>query len=121
LKIDLKNTSDDALPVYLNSISFKQSHILSDVRLALGYTAFAICAATFYWDYKLGFESTKIYTAFAVALYTCINGALTFWIWGVEKGKVYIGTNKEGHKVCLQFHTRIGRDETAGGEASLPK
>jgi hypothetical protein len=95
---DLKNTSDDALPNYLNSLGFKQSHFISDVRLVLGYAAFAVCAATFYWDYKLGFEDTKYYTAAAVAIYTCINGALTFWIWGVEKGKVYVGT-KGGQKV----------------------
>jgi signal peptidase complex subunit 2 len=96
---DLKNTSDDALPTYLNSIGFTQSHTLTDVRLGLGYTAFAICAATFYWDYKLGFDKTKFYTAAAVALYALLNGALTFWIWGVEKGKVYVGESKDGKKV----------------------
>lgn len=71
------------------------------MRLVLGYTAFAVCAATFYWDYKLGFEDTKYYTAAAVALYTCINGALTFWIWAVEKGIVYVGTSKDGRKVRM--------------------
>lgn len=95
---DLKNTTDDALPIYLNSIGFKQSHTLSDTRLAIGYSAFIICAATFYWDYKIGFEETKYYTAAAVAVYTILNGALTFWIWGVEKGTVYVGT-KGGRKV----------------------
>jgi len=96
---DLKNTSDDAVPTYLNSLKFKQSHLLSDVRLALGYTAFAICAATFAWDYKLGFESTKLYTTIAVVLYSIINGFLTFWIWGVEKGAIYIGTSPSGEKI----------------------
>ena len=96
---DLKNTSDDAIPTYLNSLQFKQSHTLSDIRLALGYTAFAICAATFYWDYKFGFESTKLYTAIAVALYTVLNSFLTFWVWGVEKGSIYIGTAPSGEKI----------------------
>jgi signal peptidase complex subunit 2 len=64
----------------------------------LGYLAFAISAATFYWDYKLGFESTKYYTTAAVAIYACLNGALTFWIWGVEKGKIYVGTSPSGDK-----------------------
>ncbi len=36
---DLKNTSDDAIPNYLNSLKIKQSHYLTDVRLALGYSA----------------------------------------------------------------------------------
>ncbi|KAL2070638.1 hypothetical protein VTL71DRAFT_13664 [Oculimacula yallundae] len=103
---DLKNTSDDAIPAYLNSLSFTQSHTLTDTRLALGYSAFAICAATFYWDYKLGFESTKNYTAVAVAIYTLLNGILTFWIWGVEKGTVYIGTNKNGDKIQIASKTQ---------------
>ncbi len=103
--IDLKNTSDDAIPAYLNSLSFTQSHTLTDVRLALGYTAFAICAATFYWDYTFGFESTKLYTTVAVAIYTILNGALTYWIWGVEKGTVYVGTNKEGTRISVSTKT----------------
>jgi hypothetical protein len=100
---DLKNTSDDAIPNYLNSLSFKQSHTLGDVRLALGYSAFAICAACFCWDYKLGFEDTKYYSAAAVALYTLLNGALTLWVWLVEGGTVYVGTSKAGDKVSYPF------------------
>jgi signal peptidase complex subunit 2 len=105
LFIDLKNTSDDAIPAYLNSLKFTQSHTLSDTRLAIGYSAFVICAATFYWDYKLGFESTKHYTTIAVALYALLNGILTFWIWGVEKGSVYVGTNKAGERIEVSSKT----------------
>ena len=100
--LDLKNTSDDAIPNYLNSLKFKQDHSLIDTRLALGYSAFAVAAACFLWDYKLGFESTKWYTAAAVALYSLINGALTIWISFVEKGTVYQGTAPDGTKVSRQ-------------------
>ncbi|KFY27632.1 hypothetical protein V493_03382 [Pseudogymnoascus sp. VKM F-4281 (FW-2241)] len=103
---DLKNTSDDAIPNYLNSLSFKQSHTLGDVRLALGYSAFAICAACFYWDYQLGFDSTKYYTAAAVTLYTLLNGALTLWVWLVEGGTVYVGTSKTGDKISISTSTK---------------
>ncbi|OBT47799.1 hypothetical protein VE00_01558 [Pseudogymnoascus sp. WSF 3629] len=103
---DLKNTSDDAIPNYLNSLSFKQSHTLGDVRLALGYSAFAICAACFCWDYKLGFEDTKYYSAAAVALYTLLNGALTLWVWLVEGGTVYVGTSKAGDKITISTSTK---------------
>ncbi|KAK4127188.1 hypothetical protein N657DRAFT_611577 [Parathielavia appendiculata] len=89
---DLKNTSDDAIPNYLNSLGFTQSHRLTDVRLALGYTAFALAAACFAWDYKFGFDSTKHLTAAAVALYTLLNGLLTLWVCYVERGTVYVGT-----------------------------
>ena len=95
----MKHTSDDAIPNYLNSLKFKQINTLTDVRLALGYGAFAISAACFAWDYKFGFESTKLYTAIAVALYTILNSALTLWIWLVEKNTVYEGVAPSGEKV----------------------
>ncbi|KAL6414651.1 signal peptidase [Ilyonectria robusta] len=96
---DLKNTSDDAIPNYLNSLKFKQSHFLTDVRLALGYSAFALAAACFLWDYKLGFQNTKHFTAAAVAVYTLINTALTLWITVREKGIVYEGAAPSGESV----------------------
>lgn len=94
--VDLKNTTDDAIPNYLNSLSFRQSHTLSDVRLTLGYLALATAAACFAWDYKLGFEATKLPTAAAVALYAVLNTALTAWIFLVERGAVYVGTSPDG-------------------------
>ncbi|KAF2964662.1 hypothetical protein GQX73_g8912 [Xylaria multiplex] len=98
---NLKHTSDDAIPNYLNSLKFTQDHSLIDTRLALGYGAFAIAAACFLWDYKLGFESTKWFTAAAVALYSLVNGALTLWIAYVEKGTVYQGKAADGTKLTL--------------------
>ncbi len=95
---DLKNTTDDALPNYLTSLKFKQSHTLTDVRLALGYTAVAIAAVTFYFDYRLGWDKTKGWTLWAVVVYFLLNSALTFWIWGVEKGNVFVG-EKNGAQV----------------------
>ena len=88
---DLKNTTDDALPNYLTSLKFKQSHFLTDVRLALGYSAVVVAAITFYFDYKLGWDKTKDQTYWAVITYFILNGALTVWIWGIEKGKIFTG------------------------------
>ena len=90
-RTDLKNTTDDALPNYLTSLKFTQSHLLTDVRLALGYSAVIVAAITFYADYKFGWDNTKYWTFWAVLVYFTLNGALTFWIWGVEKGKVFTG------------------------------
>ncbi|KAL8849897.1 MAG: hypothetical protein Q9221_005163 [Calogaya cf. arnoldii] len=88
---DLKNTTDDALPNYLTSLKFQQSHFIADVRLALGYSAVVIAGITFYADYKLGWDATKYWTFWAVIAYFILNGALTYWIWGVEKGKIFTG------------------------------
>lgn len=95
-QIDLKNTTDDALPNYLTSLKFKQSHFITDVRLSLGYTAVVIAAITFGLDYKLGWDKTKDLTLWAVVIYFILNGALTYWIWGVEKGKIFTGENEHG-------------------------
>ncbi|KAG5990527.1 hypothetical protein E4U54_004088 [Claviceps lovelessii] len=103
---ELKNTSDDALPNYLNSLKFKQSHFLTDVRLVLGWGAFAIAAACFGWDYKFGFENTKYYTAAAVLIYTLLNGFLTFWMSSVEKGTVYQGKSPSGETVTIRTKTK---------------
>lgn len=50
-----------------------------------------IAAVTFYADHKLGWDATKAATLWAVAAYFAINTALTVWIWGVERGKVFVG------------------------------
>ena len=89
--LDLKNTTDDALPNYLTSLNFSQSHFLTDIRLCLGYCAVMIAAFTFYFDWKLGWDMTKNVTVWAVVAYFILNGALTAWIWEVEKGKVFLG------------------------------
>lgn len=99
---DLKNTTDDALPVYLTTLpkgAFKQSHRLTDVRLALGYTAVAIAGVLFYFDWTLGWDKTKVYTGPAVLAYFLLNGVFTYWIWAVEKGIVFAGSRSK-HKVA---------------------
>jgi hypothetical protein len=96
--LDLKNTSDDALPNYLNSLQFKQSHFLTDVRLALGYSAVLIAAVLFGVDYKLGWEVTKPYTLPTVVAYVILNSGFTYWLWFVEGSTIYVG-ERQGKKV----------------------
>ena len=100
--LDLKNTTDDALQNYLSSLKFTQSHFYTDVRLALGYTAVAIAGAAFYMDYTMGWEKTKYATLWAVLVYFVLNSVLTYWIWGVEKGQIFIG-ELDNVKVCLEI------------------
>jgi signal peptidase complex subunit 2 len=76
------------------------------VRLALGYSAFLAAGLCFLWDYKWGFESTKWLTAAAVAFYSLLNGALTLWVWLVEKGTVYAGQAPGGEKLRISTSTR---------------
>lgn len=65
---------------------------MEDVRLGLGYLSLIVAGACFAWDYKLGWEATKLWTACAVGFYAALNGGLTLWVWLVEQGTVYQGT-----------------------------
>ncbi|TQW11607.1 hypothetical protein V2A60_001505 [Cordyceps javanica] len=103
---DLKNTSDDAIPNYLNSLKFKQTHFLQDVRLVLGYSSFSVAALCFLWDYKLGWDSTKHFTAAAVVVYMVINAALTYWMSYKEKNVIYEGTAPSGDKITISTTTK---------------
>ncbi|KAK4984520.1 hypothetical protein LTR50_006544 [Elasticomyces elasticus] len=94
---DLHNTTNDALPNYLTSLKFTQSHTSSNIRLAIGYAAVLISAATFYFDWTLGFEKTKYWTGAAVAVYFALNGAFTWWYLLGDEGLVFEGT-REGRK-----------------------
>ncbi|KAF4122939.1 Microsomal signal peptidase 25 kDa subunit (SPC25) [Geosmithia morbida] len=98
---DLKNTTDDAVSNYLNSLGFTQKHTMTDVRLAIGYSSFAVATACFLWDYKLGFEDTKTYTAVAVALYTLLQGALMLWTGKIEEGMIYQGIAPSGEQIFI--------------------
>lgn len=103
--LDLKNTTDDALAPYLTKLpkpyTLKQSHYYTDIRLALGYAAVLIGGVTFLADYKLGWERTKDATAVACVVYFILNGCLTYWIWMIEAGKVFVGHRQGGQKVQL--------------------
>jgi hypothetical protein len=78
---------------------FKQQHSLANIRLGLGYAAVIISGALFYADWKLGWDKTKPYTLPACVAYFVLNGALTYWTWGVEAGTVFVGVREGGQKV----------------------
>ena len=103
LEPDLKNATDDALAPYLSTLAkpyaFKQSHALTNTRLAVGYTAVIIAAVTFYADWKLGWDETKGYTTIACVIYFILNSFLTYHIWRLEAGRVFVGTREGGQKV----------------------
>lgn len=82
------------------------------MRLALGYSALALAAACFAWDYKLGFDATKHVTAAAVVLYSLLNGALTLWMWLAERGVVYEGTT-------TTTTTTTGKGKGKGSETTV--
>lgn len=102
---DLKNTTDDAIPAHLTTLpqpyTFTQDHTKTNVRFALGYTAVAIAAFTFYADRKLGWEATRSpWIIAAVVSYFVLNSVFTYWVWAVEAGEVFRGRRVSGEMVC---------------------
>ncbi|KAF3938441.1 hypothetical protein ABW19_dt0202598 [Dactylella cylindrospora] len=107
---DLKNTTDDAVGAYLTTKSFTQSHLLTDVRLALSLLACLTAAATFYLDYTLGFDKTKSFTLYACIAYFLINTVLTIWLYFVESSTIYVGSH-DPSGVKLKIESRAGKYE----------
>ncbi|EPE08221.1 signal peptidase complex [Ophiostoma piceae UAMH 11346] len=97
---DLKNTSDDAIPNYLNSLGFKQSHTLTDIRLGLGFSSLAVAAACFVWDLKLGFYDTKYYSLAAVVAYALLNLAISHFTT-VQGNNIYEATAPNGETIHI--------------------
>lgn len=84
----------------------------------MGYSAVIISALTFAWDYKLGFEDTKLWTTVAVVAYFLLNGLFTVWIWAVEKGVIFTG-KKNGKEVRFDSLTGIRRQVIANIKRQL--
>ncbi|RMD42640.1 hypothetical protein DV735_g2482, partial [Chaetothyriales sp. CBS 134920] len=121
---DLKGTTDDTIPQLLTSSSWlapttytiRQDHTLANVRLALGYTSLALAAALFYADWKLGgWEVTRPYTLPACVVYFALNGALSYWIWAVERGTIFRGVvtaaSGGGERGVLTLRSSVKKNE----------
>ena len=91
---DLKNTTDDALATYLDTLSpaLIPSNILTDTRLLLSLVASLLAASVGICDWLYDFSATKTYTLAAVLVYFALNGAITYWVLKVERGRIWIGT-----------------------------
>jgi hypothetical protein len=103
---DLKTTTDDSLPPYLTTLpdpyTFTQTHTHSTIRLSLGYTAVILAGLLFYLDNKHGWDATKPYTLPACVVYFLLNGALTAYVFFVERGTVFNGVRKGGQRLQLR-------------------
>lgn len=88
---ELKNGSDDTIPVTLAKLGYTRSHMLMDVRLLLGYVGVVAAALAGAYDYKVGFEKAKGFTFTGVLIYFLFYGAMNFWQFFIERGTVYVG------------------------------
>jgi signal peptidase complex subunit 2 len=75
----------------MESLGFEQSHTLSNVRLAIGYTAVLACAAAAIYEHKVGFKEAKGLSTLAVGTYLLLNIALYCWGYFIEGQTMYVG------------------------------
>jgi signal peptidase complex subunit 2 len=112
---DLKSAIDTTIPTLLTSLpkpyTLTQSHLYTNVRLALGYSAVLIAGALFYLDYRHGWDVTKPYTLPACVLYFLLNGALTLWVYVFEKSLIFSGRREGGQKLTLRSYVEKPKPE----------
>lgn len=92
---ELKNASDDTIPVTLAKLGYTQSNTLLDIRLLLGYIGVVAAGLAGAYDYKVGFEKAKGYTLVGVFVYFLFYGAMNAWQFLVERGTVYVGVKDD--------------------------
>ncbi|KAK9353918.1 microsomal signal peptidase 25 kDa subunit [Lipomyces doorenjongii] len=102
---DLKNATDDEIVKILAGKGYAQIFNLIDIRLTLGFLSVIVAAAAGGYDYYVGFEKAKTYTAIGVSFYFVLNIALTIWIMYYEKGTIYQGF-KDGKKISVMSTTK---------------
>jgi signal peptidase complex subunit 2 len=89
----------------MKSLEFVQSHTLSDVRLALGYTAVLAVAIAAYYEYRVGFQAAKGWSTLSVGVYFLLNAALYCWTTYIERDVVYIGSKSDLRVLLYQTLT----------------
>ncbi|KAK9480976.1 microsomal signal peptidase 25 kDa subunit [Lipomyces japonicus] len=97
---DLKNATDDEIIKILISKGYTQQFSLVDARLAIGFSSVLVALVVVAYDYFVGFEAAKTYTAIGVSIYFALNIAFTGWIVFIEKGTIFQGF-KDDNKISV--------------------
>jgi signal peptidase complex subunit 2 len=125
---DLKATSDDALPGVIprraeladrqsledGDLDYVQSHLLADIRLAIGYFGCLAAGVAALYEYKVGFKNAKGITLLGVALYFVSQAAFYLWQYVIERDIVYVG--KRGNISVCHFS---GNDSLLAGNINF--
>ncbi|KAI5475434.1 hypothetical protein MNV49_001424 [Pseudohyphozyma bogoriensis] len=91
----LKLTVDDAVRVYFTTKQpFTQSHLHTDVRLVLGWSAVLIGFAAAYYGYTHPFHESKLIVGAGVAAYALLSTLSWAYIVWVEKDEIFVGKRR---------------------------
>ncbi|EGO03903.1 hypothetical protein SERLA73DRAFT_175592 [Serpula lacrymans var. lacrymans S7.3] len=93
--VDLKNACDDALKRFLSRPDlFKQIHLHTDVRLALGWAGVFVAAATGLYGFKVEFEKSKPAVWAGLILYIILTTLQVLYSYFVEGDIIFVGKRK---------------------------
>jgi len=92
---ELKNACDDALKRFLARPDlFKQQHLHTDVRLALGWAGVGVAAFTGLYGYKVEFEQAKPVVWAGLILYFLLTAMQTLYSYLIEGNIIFVGKRK---------------------------
>jgi len=92
---ELKNACDDAIKRYLSRPElFKQIHLHTDVRLALGWLSVFVAAGTAFYGYKVEFEKSKPLVSIGLVVYIVLTTLQTLYAYFVEGHTIFVGKRK---------------------------
>ncbi|KAF9233423.1 microsomal signal peptidase 25 kDa subunit-domain-containing protein [Melanogaster broomeanus] len=105
---DLKNACDDALKRYLSRPNlFKQIHLHTDVRLALGWAGVIVAGATGLYGWKVDFEQSKPGVWAGFILYVILTTLQTLYAYFVEGDIIFVGRRKTFSKRIITERVTI--------------
>jgi len=111
---ELKNACDDALKHFLSHPNlFRQNHVHTDVRLALGWSSVFVAFGTGLYGWKIDFEKAKPVVWVGVILYVVLSLVQTLYAYFVEGDTVFLGKRKT-------FNKRIVTERITISSRSIP-
>lgn len=111
---ELKNACDDAIKRFLARPElFKQIHLHTDVRLALGWLSVFVAAGTAFYGYKFDFETSKPVVTIGICIYIALTTLATLYAYFVEGDTVFVGKRKT-------FSKRIITERISISSSTLP-
>ncbi|KAG2008221.1 hypothetical protein CC2G_013675 [Coprinopsis cinerea AmutBmut pab1-1] len=111
---ELKNACDDAVKRFLARPElFKQIHLHTDVRLALGWLSVFVAAGTAFYGYKVDFETSKPVVTVGLIVYILLTTLSTLYAYFIEGDTIFVGKRKT-------FSKRIITERITLSSTTLP-
>ncbi|CCD24785.1 signal peptidase complex subunit SPC2 NDAI_0D04720 [Naumovozyma dairenensis CBS 421] len=93
---------DEALPSVLETLNYKESFKLIDIKLIIGYSIAAVAGTSFLLDKKLGHKNVIAYQEILVACYFFLSALLWYFKKYIEKSVTYTGQHSQnGSKIAI--------------------